>query len=165
MSPPLALEGSDYEMTELLNLARAEKLFTTLIDPNDSLFAPPGEMPARIVKYCQDRGLVAPTNPGQFTICILNSLASAYKKTLDEISLVTGRTIELIHILGGGSQNELLNQLTADICKVPVKTGPVEATLFGNIAVQAISAGVVSDLKAARTLIGNSFTSKVFIPA
>ena len=158
-------EGIDFEMPKLLDLARAEMSFSTLIDPNDSLFAPPGEMPARIVKYCHDHGLVAPTNPGQFTICILSSLAHAYKRTLDEISAVTDRKIELIHILGGGSQNDLLNQLTADICKVPVKTGPVEATLFGNIAVQAISAGVVPDLKSARALIGNSFTSKAFNPA
>ena len=157
--------GADYEMPELLRLARSASSFTTLIDPNDPLFAPPGQMPARIVKYCEDRGLVAPNTHGEFTICILNSLAHAYKKTIDEISAVTGRKIELIHILGGGSQNDLLNQLTADICGIPVKTGPVEATLFGNIAIQAISAGVVADLKAARTLIGNSFTSKVFNPA
>jgi rhamnulokinase len=158
------LEGKDFDMPELLEMARAEKTFTTLIDPNDSIFAPPSQMPSRIVKYCLDNGLVAPINPGQFTFCILNSLAHAYKKTLDEISAVTGRTIELIHILGGGSQNELLNQLTADICKVPVKTGPVEATLFGNIAVQAISAGVIADLQSARKLIGKSFTSRTFIP-
>jgi rhamnulokinase len=92
-------------------------------------------------------------------------LAHAYKKTIDEISLVTGRTIEVIHILGGGSQNELLNQLTADVCRMTVKTGPVEATLFGNIAVQAISAGVIADLTEARALIGNSFVSKEFQPS
>jgi rhamnulokinase len=158
-------EGRDYEMPELLELAITAKSFTTLIDPNDPLFAPPGGMPQRIQVYCFERGLTPPQSDGEYAICILNSLAHAYKKTINEISAVTGRTIELIHILGGGSQNDLLNQLTADICGVTVKTGPVEATLFGNIAVQAISAGVVADLKAARTLIGNSFTSKVFIPA
>ena len=158
-------EGRDYEMPELLELAITAKSFTTLIDPNDPLFAPPGGMPQRIQAYCLERGLTPPQSDGEYAICILNSLAHAYKKTINEISAVTGRTIELIHILGGGSQNDLLNQLTADICGVTVKTGPVEATLFGNIAVQAISAGVVADLKAARTLIGNSFTSKVFIPA
>lgn len=84
--------------------------------------------------------------------------------TLAEIASVTGRTIEIVHILGGGSQNNLLNQLTADICGITVKTGPVEATLFGNIAVQAISAGVVENLAEARALIEKSFTSKVFIP-
>lgn len=159
------LEGRDYEMPELLTLASAAQAFTTLIDPNDPLFAPPGGMPQRIRAYCVERGLTPPQTDGEYAICILNSLAHAYKKTLAEISAVTGRTIEVIHILGGGSQNDLLNQLTADICGMTVKTGPVEATLFGNIAVQAISAGVVANLTQARALIAKSFTSKVFQPA
>ena len=159
------LEGRDYEMPELLKLASDAKAFTTLIDPNDPLFAPPGGMPERIHTYCVERGLTPPQSDGEYAICILNSLAHAYKKTLQEISAVTGRKIELIHILGGGSQNDLLNQLTADICGVTVKNGPVEATLFGNIAVQAISAGVVANLTEARALIEKSFTSKVFQPA
>ena len=159
------LEGRDYDMPELLTLAAAAKAFKTLIDPNDPLFAPPGGMPQRIRAYCVERGLTPPQTDGEYAICILNSLAHAYKKTLAEISAVTGRTIEVIHILGGGSQNDLLNQLTADICGMTVKTGPVEATLFGNIAVQAISAGVVANLTQARALIAKSFTSKVFQPA
>ncbi|CAN2246477.1 rhamnulokinase [Candidatus Planktophila dulcis] len=159
------LEGRDYEMPELLTLASAAQAFTTHIDPNDPLFAPPGGMPQRIRAYCVERGLTPPQTDGEYAICILNSLAHAYKKTLAEISAVTGRTIEVIHILGGGSQNDLLNQLTADICGMTVKTGPVEATLFGNIAVQAISAGVVANLTQARALIAKSFSSKVFQPA
>jgi rhamnulokinase len=156
--------GAEIEMPALIAQAEAARGFSTLIDPNDSLFAPPGDMPKRIVDYCRDRGLTAPTTPGEFAITIFNSLAHAYKKTLDEIAAVSGRQIKLIHILGGGSQNDLLNQITADICGVTVKTGPVEATLFGNIAVQAIAAGVVKDLTEARALIKNSFTSKEFIP-
>jgi rhamnulokinase len=156
--------GSDVEMTELIALAEAARGFQTLIDPNDPLFAPPGDMPKRIVDYCNERGLAAPSTPGEFAITIFNSLAHAYKKTLAEIAAVSGRRINLIHILGGGSQNDLLNQITADICGVTVKTGPVEATLFGNIAVQAISAGAVKDLAEARALIKNSFTSKEFTP-
>lgn len=158
-------EGRDYEMPELLQAATWAKSFTTLIDPNDPLFAAPGGMPERIQSYCSERGLTPPKTDGEYAFCILNSLAHAYKKTLDEIAAVTGRTIEVIHILGGGSQNDLLNQLTADICGITVKTGPVEATLFGNIAVQAISAGVVANLTEARALIEKSFTSKVFQPA
>lgn len=159
------LEGRDYQMQELLQAASDANAFTTLIDPNDPLFAPPGGMPERIHTYCVERGLTPPETDGEYAICILNSLAHAYKKTLDEISVVTGRTIDVIHILGGGSQNDLLNQLTANICGITVKTGPVEATLFGNIAVQAISAGVVANLTEARALIEKSFTSKVFLPA
>ncbi len=156
------MEGRDYEMSDLLALASDAKSFSTLIDPNDPLFAPPGGMPQRIHSYCVDRGLTPPQSDGEYAMCVLNSLAHAYKKTIDEISFVTGRKINLIHILGGGSQNDLLNQLTANICGVTVKTGPVEATLFGNIAVQAISAGVLENLTQARALIANSFTSKVF---
>ena len=159
------LEGRDYEMPDLLTLASAAKSFTTLIDPNNPLFAPPGGMPQRIQTYCVDRGLIPPQTDGEYAICILNSLAHAYKKTIDEISHVTGREINLIHILGGGSKNDLLNQLTADICRMTVKTGPVEATLFGNIAVQAISAGVVANLTQARSLIAKSFTSKIYLPS
>lgn len=156
--------GSDVEMGELISSAEAARGFQTLIDPNDPLFAPPGDMPARIVNYCLERGLSAPSTPGEFAITIFNSLAHAYKKTLAEIAAVSGRKINLIHILGGGSQNDLLNQITADICGVRVKTGPVEATLLGNIAIQAIAAGVVKDLAEARALIKNSFTSKEFTP-
>ena len=156
--------GSDVEMAELISSAEAARGFQTLIDPNDPLFAPPGDMPQRIVNYCHERGLTPPATPGEFAITIFNSLAHAYKKTLAEIASVTGRQVRLIHILGGGSQNDLLNQITADICGVTVKTGPVEATLFGNIAVQAIASGAVKDLAEARALIKNSFTTKEFTP-
>lgn len=157
-------EGASHEMRELLSLAIDADRFPTLIDPNDPLFAAPGGMPVRIAAYCRDRGLTPPSTIGEFTFCILNSLAHAYKKTLTEIAAVTGREIKVIHILGGGSQNDLLNQMTADICGLTVKTGPVEATLFGNVAIQAISAGVVKNLTEARALIAKSFSSKVFIP-
>jgi rhamnulokinase len=156
--------GNDLEMAHLIELAEASAKFPTHIDPNDPLFAAPGDMPARIVNYCLERGLTAPSSPGEFAITIFNSLAHAYKKTLAEIATVTGREIKLIHILGGGSQNDLLNQITANVTGIKVKTGPVEATLFGNIAIQAISAGVVKNLSEARALIKNSFTSKEFTP-
>lgn len=159
------LEGHEHEMSELIAEATAARSFTSLIDPNDPSFGAPGGMPERIRNYCVERGLTPPATHGEFAFCILNSLAHAYKKTIDEISAVTGQSIKLIHILGGGSQNELLNQLTADICGITVKTGPVEATLLGNIAVQAISAGVVANLTEARALIEKSFNSKVFEPA
>lgn len=159
------LEGKDYEMQKLLELASSAQGFETLIDPNDSTFAAPGGMPERIRSYCTKHGLTPPQTEGEYVFCILHSLAHTYKRTLDEISAVTGRSIEIIHILGGGSQIDLLNQLTANICGVTVKTGPVEATLFGNIAIQAISAEVVANLTEARALIKKSFTSKVFIPA
>jgi rhamnulokinase len=108
--------------------------------------------------------LQPPESPGEFTVTILKSLAAAYRDTIRDIESITGRTLETLHILGGGSQISLLNQLTANACGIKVKTGPVEATLFGNIAVQAISAGIISDLSTARAMIANSFESSEFNP-
>jgi rhamnulokinase len=158
-----AHQGHEYPVAQLLEDAKSTSI-ETLIDPNDPLFAPPGEMPQRIEAYCLDRGLAAPVTPGEFTIVILKSLAHAYKKTLAEIAAVTNKRISTLHIIGGGSQNNLLNQLTADICGVTVKTGPVEATLFGNIAVQAIAAGVYKNLQEARSVIEKSCQGLIFTP-
>ena len=158
-----ARQGLDYPVTQLID----EALFAsieTLLEPNDPIFAAPGEMPQRIVNYCNERGLIAPRSPGEFTIVILKSLANAYKQTLAEIEAVTNMKISTLHIIGGGSQNDLLNQLTADICRVKVIAGPVEATLLGNIAIQAISAGVYKDLSEARSVIQKSTKRLEFIP-
>lgn len=157
-------EGNDYSMPELLAMASENLNFATLINPNDPNFILPGSMPARITKYCAERGLRSPSTPGEFAATILKSLANAYRDTVHQIESVTACTLDTLHILGGGSQISLLNQLTANACDLTVKTGPVEATLFGNIAVQAISAGVIRDITAARAMIANSFESVEFKP-
>jgi rhamnulokinase len=136
----------------------------SVIDPNDPVFMAPGRMPERIAQYCIANKMQEPKTIGEFTFVILNSLAHSYKKTLDEISSVTGRKISTIHVIGGGSQIELLNRLTADVCQVVVKTGPVEATLFGNIAVQAITAGIYPDIQTARKIIERSVSRNIVIP-
>ena len=157
--------SEEWTIPQLVDEASRNLDFLSLIDPNDPRFRSPGEMPARIVTYCLEKGITPPRTKGEFTICILRSLAAAYKKTIAEIQTVTNKKISTIHILGGGSQISLLNQLTADACGVRVKTGPVESTLFGNIAVQALSAGVVPTLQAARSLIAKSFISEEFMPS
>jgi rhamnulokinase len=154
----------EWTIPQLVDEASRNLDFNSLIDPNDPRFRTPGEMPDRIAAYCLEKGITPPRTKGEFTICILRSLAAAYKKTISEIEEVTGKRISTIHILGGGSQISLLNQLTANACGVRIKTGPVESTLFGNIAVQALSAGVVPNLQAARSLIANSFISEEFMP-
>lgn len=154
-------DGHDVSMVHLLELARSASI-NTLIDPNDPTFTAPGNMPARIVAYCQEHNFLPPSTDGEFVLVILSSLAHAYKKTLAEITSVTGQVIDTLHIIGGGSQNDFLNQLTANVCNVQVKTGPVEATLFGNIAVQAISAGIYSDLAHARSVIEKNLQVRVF---
>ena len=156
--------GEEWTIPQLVDEASRNLNFDSLIDPNDPRFRAPGEMPERIDAYCVEKGITPPRTKGEFTTCILRSLAAAYKKTIIEIEQVTNKQISTIHILGGGSQISLLNQLTADACGVKVKTGSVESTLFGNIAVQALSAGIVPSLQAARTLIANSFSSEEFMP-
>ena len=158
-------EGRTFSIPELLALAEEQKFFLTTIDPNDPAFLAPGKMPARIRAWCLSRKLQPPTTPAEFTLCILNSLALAYKETLDKIMEISGKRVTSIHILGGGSQIRLLNQLTANACGVPIKAGPIEATLYGNIAVQAISAGLLPDLAAARIAIAHSFSGEIFPPA
>jgi len=155
----------EWTIPQLVDEASRNLDFDSIIDPNDPRFRLPGEMPERITAYCVEKGVMPPRTKGEFTICVLRSLAAAYKKTISEIEDVTGKQILVIHILGGGSQISLLNQLTADACGVKVKTGPVESTLFGNIAVQALSAGVVPNLQAARLLIAKSFISEEFMPS
>jgi rhamnulokinase len=157
-------EGHDYSMAELLLLARENLDFPTLINPNNSCFTLPGLMPSRIISYCAERSLRPPESPGDFTATILKSLARTYRDTVRHVESITGQTLDTLHILGGGSQISLLNQLTANACGIKVKTGPVEATLFGNIAIQAISAGIISDISEARAMIASSFTSIEFNP-
>ena len=157
-------EGHEYSMPELLLLAQENLDFPTLINPNDACFTLPGLMPNRIISYCTERSLRPPESPGEFAATILKSLAHAYRDTVRHIESITGQTLDTLHILGGGSQISLLNQLTANACGIKVKTGPVEATLFGNIAVQAISAGIISNISEARAMIASSFTSIEFNP-
>ena len=158
-------DGRSFSIPELLALAEEQTLFLTTIDPNDPEFIAPEKMPDRIRSWCLARKLQPPITPAEFTRCILNSLAIAYKETLDKIMEISGKRITSIHILGGGSQIRLLNQLTANACGVPVKAGPVEATLYGNIAVQVISAGLLPNLAAARAAIAESFSGEIFLPA
>ncbi len=159
-----AAQGNPLSIPQLLELAEGT-VFATVIDPNDTRFIPPGGMPNKIQEWCIERKLVPPTSPGEFTLCILKSLAATYKSTLETVMELSGKRLESIQIIGGGSQIRLLNQLTADICGVPVQTGPVEATLYGNIAVQVIAAGLLPNLKAAREAIAANASGETFFPS
>ena len=109
----------------------------SVIDPNSPEFLPPGDMPARIVAACRATDQPVPSDPPQIVRCILDSLAAAYRDTLLDAQRLSGKEIDVVHIVGGGSRNELLCQLTADACRLPVLAGPVEATALGNLLVQA----------------------------
>ena len=121
-------------------------------------------MPQRIAEFCRASGQGVPLDPGQVTRVILESLAERYRQVLISIEKLTGRKIRVIHIVGGGAQNRLLNQLAADITGRVVIAGPVEATAIGNVLIQAMGAGVVRGLEEAREIVGRSVGVERFEP-
>lgn len=159
-----AAAGQDYSYAELTQLAAQAPAFHSLVDPNDPVFLSPGEMPERIGRYCLKRGQPVPAGVGQFVRCALESLALAYRKAIGQLEQALGYPLEAVHIVGGGSQNGLLNQFTADATGKPVIAGPVEATAIGNLLVQAMALGRLSSLNEARQLVRRSFPVEVFEP-
>ena len=138
--------------------------FNSLINPNCEAFLNPKSMKDEIYNYCKKTNQKLPENIGQYGKIIFYSLALLYRKTLDEIFELTNLNIEVIHIIGGGSQNEYLNQLTANAVNKRVVSGPVEATVLGNIIVQAIAMGDVRDLEEGRKIIRDSSELKEYFP-
>jgi rhamnulokinase len=114
-----------------------------VIDPDRPEFLPPGDMPARLQAECRRTDQPVPETSAEITRCILDSLAGAYRRTVGEASSLSGNAVEVVHLVGGGAQNALLCQLTADACERPVVAGPVEAAAYGNVLVQARAAGVL----------------------
>ncbi|HEY8666556.1 MAG TPA: rhamnulokinase family protein [Tepidisphaeraceae bacterium] len=157
-------EGREYSYGELTAMAAAAKPFTCLLNPGHAPFLAPGDMPNKIARFCQQGGQPAPADPAQTVRACLESLALTYRKTLEELEALLGRRLEVIHILGGGAQNELLNQMTADACARPVVAGPVEATAIGNVLVQAIAMGQVASIEAGRRMVRASFAVKTYQP-
>jgi rhamnulokinase len=156
--------GRKFTYDELTQLAIANGPATAHLSLRDPRFVAPGEMPSKIVAFCQETEQPIPATPGQFTRTILESLALAYSKTLSELESVTGRKIEKLHIVGGGSRSDLLNQLTADATGVRVITGPIEATAIGNILIQALALGHLASPAALRQIVENSFPTRSFVP-
>ena len=159
-----AADGQEYSYSELTRLAEAVTAFRSLVDPNSAVFLSPGAMPGRIRGYCQEHGQPAPESVGEFVRCALESLALAYRQAIGQLELVLGYPLGAVHIVGGGSQNRLLNQFTADATGKPVIAGPVEATAIGNLLVQAMALGRLSSLAEARQLVRRSFPLEVFEP-
>ncbi len=160
-----ARQGRDYDYPTLTRLAGEAPPFAALVNPADPRFLPPGDMPRRIAGYCRETGQPEPATPGAVIRCVLESLALLYRRTVRQIEALTGRPIARLHIVGGGSQNVLLNQFTANACRVPVVTGPVEATAAGNVLVQAIALGHLPSLAAAREVVRRSFELGTIEPA
>ena len=159
-----ARQGRDYDYATLTEKAAAAPPLGPLINPADPRFMAPGDMPKRIADYCVQSGQMPPDGIGETIRCALESLALQYRKTLRELERLTGERIGQLHIVGGGSQNRLLNQFAANATGIPVVAGPVEATALGNIVVQAIASGELPSLEAAREMIGESFKLETFEP-
>jgi rhamnulokinase len=157
-------EGYDHAYGELAQMAQRSRPLAALIDPDHPPFLSPGDMPRKIADFCRKTGQRPPESRGEFVRACLDSLALTYRKTLEGLEDVLGRKISVIHIVGGGSQNELLNQMTADACNRTVIAGPVEATAIGNVLVQAMATGDVKSLADARAIVLNSFEVKRYEP-
>jgi rhamnulokinase len=159
-----ARQGRELDYAALTREADYAEAFRSLIDPRATRFLKPGEMPQKIAAFCSETGQPAPDTPAQFVRCIFESLALLYRVTLEELEQLTGRTIDRLHIVGGGSQSALLNQFAASATQRTVIAGPAEATAIGNVLLQAIALGHLGSLAALRQVVSDSFTLQTFEP-
>jgi rhamnulokinase len=134
------------------------------VNVDDLTFLGPPDMRAAIIEFCKKTNQAYPQSKGEFARCIFESLALEYRHVLEKINSMRGETIEVLHIVGGGSQNELLNQFTANSTGLEVIAGPVEAAALGNIIIQAIAKKELDSLQQGRDLIANSFPLKRYEP-
>ena len=158
-------QGKDYSYAKMTAMAQSAKDYPGRINPDDPRFANPDDMEIEIKNALADKGCAAPANDAEMLSCIYHSLAERYKEVLDMLQEMAPFKIEKLHIIGGGSANDLLNQWTADAIGIPVVAGPTEATAIGNLMVQAKAAGLVKDLWAMRKMIAETFETKQFPPS
>jgi len=156
-------EGRDLSFAEMEELAAKCEALRFRIDPKSEAFLAPGGMPKRIADAAAERG-PRPETPGEIVRCVYDSLALCVRDELRVLEKLRGVKYPALHIVGGGIQAELLIQLIADACGIPVYAGPVEATAIGNLLAQMIAAGEVADLAAARRLVAASFEPKTYRP-
>jgi rhamnulokinase len=157
--------GRTISYSELQELAAKAAPLRSLVDPDDSRFLNPADMPAAIQGFCRETGQPVPQSEGELIRCALESLALKYRVVLGWLEELTGNRIETLHIIGGGAQNRLLNQMTADACQRRVITGPVEATTFGNLLVQIRASGELSSLSEIRDVVRGSCAVAYYEPA
>ena len=149
----------------LVKLAEQAPKFKAIIDVDDDGFLAPGDMPARIQAYCKKTGQPVPEGRGEISRVIYESLALKYRWAIERLETdILGRDIPVLHIVGGGSKNAMLNQFTADALKRPVVAGPGEGTVIGNLLVQAMAVGAIRDLPELRRVVERSFPTETFLP-
>lgn len=157
-------EGKQYSYRELTELANVTEPLRSVVAVNDQRFLAHGDHPARIREFCRESGQPVPESPGEIVRAVLESLAMAYRDVFDKLVAVSGRSIEVIHIVGGGSDNPLLNQMTADVTGKLVLAGPREATVLGNGLVQLIALGELRNLEQARQMMARMDVVKSYEP-
>lgn len=157
-------QGQKLEFSALDRMAQSAEPFAAVINPNDSRFLAPCDMPMMINKYLAEKGGREIIDKGQMIRVILESLAFYYRRVLDILEQITGKKIDVLHIVGGGIQNELLCQFTANSTGRKVIAGPVEATAMGNVMIQAITAGRLSNIAQGRQAVAKSFKLKTYQP-
>jgi rhamnulokinase len=157
-------EGESLSYEELTRLAADAPAFAAFIDPDDPSFFAPGDMPSRIREFCARTGQPVPESKGAIIRCALESLALKYRWTLEVLTDLVESPLQVVHIVGGGTQNRLLNQFTANATGRRVVTGPVEATAIGNILMQMLAVGQISTLSEGRELVRRSFPVETYQP-
>ena len=157
-------EGKEYSYADLEKLALAAEPFKCFIDPDVPEFVPHGNIPERVREFCRKTGQYVPETVGEIMRCIYESLAMKYRLTFEKLRECTERDYPVIHVIGGGTKDGLLCQMTASSCDRTVKAGPIEATVMGNVAVQLMSDGSVKNIGQARKIVADSSELKTFEP-
>ena len=159
-----ARAGQTYGYTTLTQMAADAPPFGPIVDVDAHPFLAPGGMPEKICRYCADTGQPVPQSKGEILRCALESLALRYRWVLDKLENMMGRSIRVVHVIGGGMQNELLSQFAADAMQRPVVAGPIEATAMGNMLMQALALGHIGSLDQGREVVRNSFQVRTYDP-
>jgi rhamnulokinase len=157
-------EGQSSDHSEWTRMAAREESFASLVDPDHESFLRPDDMRKAIARFCRRTHQPVPRSPGGYVRAILESLAFKYRLVLANLEKLTGKRVERIRVIGGGSRNRLLNQLTADATGKTVLAGPAEAAALGNVAMQMLATGAVSSLEEVRSIIDRSYPTEVFEP-
>lgn len=157
-------KGKEFSYEQLVQMASEAPAFRSLVNPNDDRFLNPPDMPKAIQEFCRETGQPVPETEGQLVRCVFESLALIYASVLEGLEDLTGTKVEVVHIVGGGSRNQLLNSFTANACGRPVVAGPVEATVLGNLLVQARSHGEIHTLADIRDAVRESSEVVQFDP-
>jgi len=156
--------GDPLGYRDLVQLAHSAPPLQSIINPDDARLLPSGDHPSIIRDMCMETGQPAPETKGALIRCVLESLALKHRDVIETLSNIVGKSVEVIHIVGGGKQNDLLNQMTADATGIPVVTGPIEATVIGNALVQMIALGELGNIEEGRELVQHSFELEPFEP-